>query len=418
MNHRPDVLEFDAAYHLAGHLKVKLLFKSISLALVLTSCQTVPPTLERKIGWTFHPAPAEFGPVAHSSCGVIEGTILAFGGINPQKASPLNSDLVLYDDRTGDWQQISAENGPVPRNFTSYAVFDQALYIFGGETAYSNAVADAFSYDIRSRSWTALPRHRGLIPRKQASLTRVGKSLVLFGGQGLTRITNWGRYDVDSRSWRTFPAEPGMEARVSHIALSVGESKLFVWGGFIGQERRGDGFLLDVKSGESLDIASTSTLAPRANARAVHMGGDVFIWGGATEDGDSNTGSSYDLDRRQWRSLPPIPDARYAQLRAAEIAPWGTQGFLLFGGRFGTEDFNDQLWFFDVGRREWSLLRSNESPSGRMAHCFVALGPNRFAVFGGMGYAKGSQSLEHKDGIWIYDGLLHGHQDPFPRPKD
>jgi N-acetylneuraminic acid mutarotase len=382
---------------------VKVKFKSILASLVLTSCQTVPPPEEKKTGWTFVPAPAEFGPVAHSSCGVIEDRFLAFGGINPQKSSPLNNDLIVYDARTQSWQLIPADNGPVPRNFAAYAVLDQSFYVFGGETAFSNAVADAFAFDMRSRAWRSLSRPKGLIARKQASLTRVGGSLVLFGGKGLTTITNWGRYDGDRKGWSVFPAEPGMGARVSHIALSVSESRLFVWGGFVGQERRGDGFILDVVTRELFEISPTFALAPRANARAVLMNGEIFIWGGATDDGDSNSGASFHLDRRQWKSLPSIPDARYVSLRGAEIAPWGTQGFLLFGGRFGTEDFNEQLWFYDGAKREWSLLRTKENPSGRMAHCFVSLGPSRFAVFGGLGYEKGRQSLEHKDGIWILD---------------
>jgi N-acetylneuraminic acid mutarotase len=376
---------------------------SISLVSILLSCQTLARVKEERAGWTFEPAPVEIGSLAHSLCGSDDERLIAFGGIDATKGSPFNSQLVIYDSKQKAWLILAEQMAPSPRAFAAFTVFNRSVFILGGETAQSHANSDAFSYDLVHGKWQKLPTAEGLLARKQATLTRVGNHLIVFGGKGLDEPHNWARYDLPNKHWHVHPSQPATRSRVGHIALGLGASQLLVWGGFVGQERQGDGFILDVMTHELSLIPSTPLLSARANARAVQIDDQVYIWGGQAQDGNSNSGASFNLTNRQWQSLPAIPDERFQNLKGAEIAAWDERGFLLFGGRFGTEAFNDQVWLYAAEKKQWTPIHLDGAPPGRMAHCFVPLTPTRLVVFGGIGYENGTSNLTQFDGIWTLD---------------
>jgi hypothetical protein len=368
--------------------------------LLLSACQTVENTWNSGPKWTFIPTPQDVGSLAHSHCGGSGGLFLAFGGIKEGEESPLNASLIVYDSLQNLWLNTDAKDSPPARNFASFALMDQKVYVYGGETAGRDASADAYVYDPSEGSWSSLPVPAELVPRKQATLTRVGSELVIHGGKGKYPITNWARYRPGAARWQVHSYPKGRAARVGHIALGLDESRIFIFGGFEDEERRGDGFIFDVKS---QTVKNVPALTPRSNAKALLLGDSILVWGGAGTGGPITDGALLDLNTLQWTPLPSIPDARFQKLQGAEVIALDKGSFLLFGGRFGGDAFNDQLWSFDIERSQWSLLRTNEGPQGRIAHCFVNLEPRKYAVFGGIGYRKGTQSLMQFDGLWILD---------------
>lgn len=373
---------------------------ALPFTLLLSSCQTVENAWNQDPSWTFIPTPKHVGALAHSLCGGSGGLFLAFGGIEEGRDSPLNAGLVVYDSLLNLWQVPDAKEGPAARNFASFVMLDQKAYVFGGETAQNPANADAYVYDPSAGSWSSLPVPQSVVPRKQATLTRVGSELVIFGGQGRDPITNWARYRPGAARWQVHSYSEDMAPRVGHVALGLDESRLLIWGGFEGKERRGDGYVFDLKSQTRKPVPA---LAARANARALLLGDNVLVWGGAGSEGPWSDGVLLNVNSLQWTSLPPIPDTRFQRLQGAEVVAQGNHGFLLFGGRLGAEAFNDQLWSYDIERSQWLLLRTKEKPPGRVAHCFVNLEPRKYAVFGGLGYENKTRSLTQFDGLWILD---------------
>lgn len=372
----------------------------LPFSFALCACQTVENPWNNRPAWTFIPSPHDVGSLAHSHCGGSGGLFLAFGGIKEGQESPFNSGMIVYDSLQNLWSNVDAKDGPAARNFASFALMDQKAYVFGGEISGKEVSADAYVFDPSAGSWSSLPAPPELVPRKQATLTRVGKELVIHGGKGTQPITNWARYRPGIARWQVHSYPEGMTARVGHIALALDESKIFIWGGFEGQERRGDGFILDLKS-QTVKKVPAST--PRSNAKALLLGDYVLIWGGAGPAGPVADGALLNLNTLQWTALPSIPDARFQKLQGAEVIAQDNGRFLLFGGRIASDAFNDQLWSFDIERSQWSLIRTNEGPPGRIAHCFMNLEPRKYAVFGGIGYEKGTQSLMQFDGLWILD---------------
>jgi N-acetylneuraminic acid mutarotase len=372
----------------------------LPFSLLFSSCQTVENSWNKDPAWTFIPTPKQVGSLAHSLCGGSGGLFMAFGGIKEGEESPLNASMIVYDSLQNLWLKTDAKERPAARNFASFALMDQRAYVFGGETALKAESADAHVYDPSQGSWSSLPVPQSLAPRKQATLTRVGSELVIFGGKGTDSITNWARYRPGAARWQVHSYPEGIASRVGHIALGLDESQLLIWGGFEGQERLGDGFILDLKS---QTLKPLPAWTPRANARALLLGDHVLVWGGAGPDGPVPDGALLNMKSMKWTQLPSIPDARFEKLHGAEVVAQDKGRFLLFGGRLGSDAFNDQLWSYDIESSQWSLLRTNEGPPGRIAHCFVNLEPRKYAVFGGLGYANGTQILMQFDGLWILD---------------
>ena len=166
-------------------------------------------------------------------------------------------------------------------------------------------------------------------------------------------------------------------------------------------ERQSNGLILNIHSNRILSIPSTSLLSARANARALTVKDKVYIWGGSSSDENSNSGAIFDLIHQKWEALPPIPHNQFTQLKGGEIVPWGDEGMLLIGGRFGLEGFNSKLWLLNFKTKVWTPLSLKTELPGRIAHCVSVLASNKIAVFGGIGFAEGTSNFKQFDGLWI-----------------
>ncbi|MCX6127717.1 MAG: hypothetical protein NTX25_01475, partial [Proteobacteria bacterium] len=325
-------------------------------------------------------------------------------GIQEDAESVFSGQLMSYDNELKKWQIFASQGGPEPLNMASMLVSGQSVFIVAGETLNGTLQSDAYVYDLKGLRWAKIESTETFDPRKMASSTLVGDKIVVFGGKNSHLVANWSVYDMKSHVWQTY-ANNGFESRVTHIALALGESQLFIWGGFMGQQRLDDGFILDINTHAVTLIPSHPSLSARANARALFSNGLVYIWGGSTSDGNANSGAIFDPATQLWSKLPPIPDTRFFDLRGAEIVPWADRGFLLIGGRLGTGKFNQDLWYLDFKTRTWTELKLENQLPGRMAHCAVALGPNKIAVYGGIGSDTG-ENLRQFGGIWILNASM------------
>lgn len=363
------------------------------------ACQTVRKAFDQGPYWIFIPADAQIGVMAHSLCGSINETFVAFGGIDEDAGKPFSSALYSFDLEASSWS-IAPTNGPLPRNFASFAVLDETAYVFGGETADKSETADAWAFHLKSKTWVSLNPPANLEPRKKASLTRVGQKLVLFGGQGVRTWGTYDTYDTSKNSWAVYPLPSSLPSRVSHVAVALDKERVFIWGGFAGDQRLVDGFILNTST-QTFEPLPPPPLSARANARALVLGESVYIWGGASQDEASPVGGAvYHLPSKQWQALPGLPPA-FAHLKGSEIIQWSETDFLLIGGRFGTGNFNDEIWIFNTMKFQWNPLPLSPHPDGRIAHCVSRLKSGQLAVFGGIGYERGTQTLSHRGGLWL-----------------
>ena len=369
----------------------------------LQSCETLKQSPSQgALNWHQIPSPTELGRPAHSLCASVDNSFFVFGGIDDESDSPYNNRLGLFHVRDNVWQISQSAQGPVPLNLSSLGQFKDGIVIFGGETSRQPETNDAYIYVLSESKWEKISKGK-VSPRKQASVVRVGEKLAIIGGKSRKDFNDWGLVDPSSKTLSAQELE-GVKSRVSHVAMAISNSEAFVWGGFVGTERRSDGFILSTDSNTVDTIPSTPLLSARANARAIRFENKIYIWGGTPQDGNSNSGAIFDIETRIWTSIPPIPDSKFNTIKSAEIVRYRDKGFYLIGGRFGLENFNDELWFYDRFKNKWLKRDTWQQFPGRMAHCVVAMDDGKILVFGGIGYVKGTKILTHLDGLWVLEG--------------
>jgi N-acetylneuraminic acid mutarotase len=245
-------------------------------------------------------AGAPSGRVGHSAVWTGKGMIV-WGGMatgNP----PYLGDGAVYDPTQDMWVTTIATAGAPSARANHSGVWDSALsrmVVFGGQggaTLVSMALGDAFAYDPMGNAWSGIAVGG---PSKRYGHTAVwdqSMSTLVWGGyDGATYLQ-----DGDSLNGMTWsPLGSGAstpEGRVGHSAVvltAAAKSQLVIFGGDLGGSTILDkGWSLDLV-GNTWSPLATPGPAPRTHHTAVANGATMFVWGGDTPSGPTNTGAIY-----------------------------------------------------------------------------------------------------------------------------
>lgn len=228
------------------------------------------------------------------------------------------------------------------------------IFVFGGH--FDRGSGNGFSYlndvhvlDIDENTWYQ-PRCRGTAPEERYghSAALVGTRVVYFGGKGQSKhFRDLHALDANSLTWYQGPSSGGApSARQGHTATLHG-TRLHVFGGACGSKYFGDMHCLDLSS---MAWSSPQTTGPKPTPRFGHaallVGDSLLIHGGFC-------------------------------MEFAGIATKDTSGDLL------KSCYLNDMRVLDVGRMEWSRLRTHGSPpTGRFGHTLV-LSDDDAILFGG-----------------------------------
>mmetsp|Transcript_74868 Transcript_74868/g.173546 ORF Transcript_74868/g.173546 Transcript_74868/m.173546 type:complete len:431 (+) Transcript_74868:125-1417(+) len=228
------------------------------------------------------------------------------------------------------------------------------IFLFAGH--YDNGAGEGFSFlndthilDIDENAWYQ-PRCRGTAPepRYGHSAALVGTRIVYFGGKGASaHFRDLHALDASSLTWYQGPSSGGApSARHGHTATLHG-TRLCVFGGACGAKYFGDLHCLDLSS---MAWSSPPTTGPKPMARFGHaallVGDSLLVHGGFC-------------------------------MESAEIATKDSRGDLM------KNCYLNDIRVLDVGRMQWSRLRTHGSPpSGRFGHSLV-LSDDDVVLFGG-----------------------------------
>lgn len=124
------------------------------------------------------------------------------------------------------------------------------------------------------------------------SAVRSGHFIAIFGDRSAIPNSQWARFNTQNQQMEVFNNEL-MTATVRHIAVDMGDNRIFVWGGFSGTQKLSTGFYWDIVSNEISAVKAQNFLSARANARALLHGKLVYIWGGSTHERNANSGAKF-----------------------------------------------------------------------------------------------------------------------------
>ncbi|MBN2113181.1 MAG: hypothetical protein JW785_03535 [Acidimicrobiia bacterium] len=271
-----------------------------------------------------------------------DGGIFLFGGLEPVQR--LNAerfyDVWRYDPETGEWWEIRATGGPVPR------------------------AGAAVAYDSGS----------GLV--------------VLFGGAvgscSYPRCTEdlddtW-VYDPAARTWEERSPAVSPPARHAHaMAYDAQSDRVVLFGGDTGSSWLGDTWAYDADTDTWVEITTEEAPWPVAQqAMAYDPSADrVVLWGGA--DREESVVWAFDLETSAWSGAiwDPAPEPAWD---ACLVWDADAEQMLLIGGRGPTTvqiaagtarevRGRDEVWGLDLEAGVWTLL--GRVPTAMDAHSCV-----------------------------------------------
>ena len=308
---------------------VRALCAAVTLLLILPARAQEPALPAADNPWvTLSPFPEPSEELLGTAA---NGKLYIFAGLAQWKSKGL---VFEFDPASNAW----AKKKPMalPSHQFALASFGDKIYVFGGfkypdsGQAAWQPIDNAWEYDPATDTWKPLapmPSKRGA-----ASAAVVNGKIYVIGGAGVTPGSsdttllparrhmlsgNVDEYDPKTNTWRARAVLPTPR---SHFAIGAAANKIYIAGGRIGSAFIAAGSNTDVV--EAYDPIADTWSRPlermpsaRSAAGAAVWHNRIFILGGEGPEKNAaasfKTVEAYDPARNEWKSLPPMPNARH-----------------------------------------------------------------------------------------------------------
>lgn len=206
--------------------------------------------------------------------------------------------------------------------------------------------------------------------------------LYVFGGyDGQNRVNDFYEFDFKKMEWRTIPPVGQLPTpRDRHTSVVYGNA-FYVFAGFDGTTRVQDfyEYSFDSAQWQCVAVLGGTAPSPRHSHAAVIYACSMFVFGGY--DGSYRSDfHAYNFLTSSWSQVATagrVPRARY---RATCVVHG--QSMYLFGGHDGTRHLND-VHVFDFEERVWQqVVTEGPLPIPRDSHVSVVHGQSMY-IFGG-----------------------------------
>lgn len=243
---------------------------------------------------------------------VHQGNLFVYGGHTTQGVlsnliSNVKSDFYSYEIATRKWTQIDHQMGGKTEH--KCVVYDNALWFVGGYNGY-DYTSDIHRFDPVTNTTTLIESTGEVFSRRSALTALVWKDkLYTFGGwNGFSRTWYNDLYvfDFKTKNWRSIhpTGKPPMK-RTSHAAV-IYNNKMYIFGGFSGEEYLNDMFEFDLETETWTDITPQyrgDIPAPRSRFCAAAHGDSMYILGGWNKVGYFNDFYVYNFVSRVWSKI-------------------------------------------------------------------------------------------------------------------
>lgn len=306
--------------------------------------------------------------------------------VNPDQAAPQPRPQAL--PTTPQWQQLSPTPDPTDGSpgarFNHSMVYHQGTnkaYIFGGQVDGSNYLNDVWALDLNTMTWdrlflnnsgtanTAFPVQR----RTPVMMIDIaGQNLYIATGQlGGTEYNDIWRFALSTNSWTKLCTTPPCQNTVPIVRYGAAgaalSGDLIVSHGFDASGRRDDTWRFDVDTGQWQKISPAANLPIGRCLLDGAAVGNKFIIHGGQSNSDTYRADTWIFDTvsQTWTEIASggtegvnKPEGRFYQSLVEYEAE---NGVLLFGGRDGSNRFND-VWFLNLAQNTWSELSPTGTP--------------------------------------------------------
>jgi DNA-binding CsgD family transcriptional regulator len=294
---------------------------------------SIQPTVTPQVQWFELAGP----PTSRKGLAVVsyENSLYTIGGDN---AGAITGVVEMYDPKTNIWKELSPKSTPVT-DINAVSI-GGLIYVPGGRLASGLPTDITEVYNPQSNQWTKSTS----LPKALSAYSIAvyeGKIYVFGGWDGQQIVDNVYLFDPESKLWTEIPPMP--TPRSYSGAVVVG-TKIYVIGGWDGKQAL---TINEVYQPDSTSQSSRWTqAAPLSSGRyamgITNLANIIFVIGG-TMSSDDFTTIALIPDETDWGQIDNPIEKGWISLGATNI---GTRLYAL--GGINNEGLNNQMWSYQV----------------------------------------------------------------------
>eukprot|EP00898_Chlorokybus_atmophyticus_P003940 jgi/Chlat1/4547/Chrsp29S04595 len=271
------------------------------------------------------------------------------------------------------WSQVSPQDGvsPPPRYSHSAVVYNDAMYVYGGERS-AYAFSDVWEFSFTSSSWRFIsPQGDGGVPPARfdhaAGVLSDGTMIVYGGRSGHALYDDMWVYSIDTRKWRsvTPTSVDGTVAgkRFGHSIAVSANDVVYIYGGYTDRGFSNEFFsynpadnvltqlnTFQLSSDDNNNNNNNNNYVGRYSHASVAYGSYIYIHGGSSLKQEYNDMWQYDTNTNTWTQAPSSDTSPFRFEHAAVVVSGveGEEDKLCIQGGHGQGEYHAETLCYPV----------------------------------------------------------------------
>ena len=256
---------------------------------------------------------------------------------------------------------IDAYEVPTYEYGATASTTNNCIYLIGGSTDTSKLKSN-LEYNIDRNTWsikTDMPT-----PRDFLSSTEVNNLIYCIGGADASYLNTNECYNPSTDTWTT---KTSMTESLSYLTSSTIGNNIYIVGGRNDTTFYwGSNCCYDTLTNTWSDKTSLPSGSGRSGHSSVVIDNKIYIIGGLTSSGVSNSIERYDANTDSWSTIYNMP----VSLQLLSTESYGDKIYII-GGIDSSNNHTYSIYSYDIAKNEWNKLYDLNEPKARASSCII-----------------------------------------------
>ena len=256
---------------------------------------------------------------------------------------------------------INAYDVPSSKYGATASAINNCIYFIGGSTSTSKSKSN-LEYNIDGNTWsikTDMPTSRDFL-----SSTEVNNFIYCIGGADASYLNTNECYDPSTNTWTT---KKSMSESLSYLTSSTIGNNIYVVGGRNDTTFYwGSNYCYDTLTNTWSNKTSLPSGSGRSGHSSVVIDNKMYIIGGLTSSGVSNSIERYDVNTDSWSTIYNMS----VSLQLLSTESYGDKIYII-GGIDSRDSYTYSIYSYDIVKNEWNKLYDLNEPKARASSCIV-----------------------------------------------
>ena len=256
---------------------------------------------------------------------------------------------------------IDAYEVPSYKYGATASTVNNCIYLIGGSTSTSTSKSN-LEYNIDGNTWsikTDMPTSRDFL-----SSTEVNNLIYCIGGANASYLNTNECYNPSTNTWTT---KVSMTESLSYLTSSTIGNNIYIVGGRNDTTFYwGSNCCYDTLTNTWSDKTSLPSGSGRSGHSSVVIDNKIYIIGGLTSSGVSNSIECYDTNTDSWSTIYNMP----VSLQLLSTESYGDKIYVI-GGIDSSNNYTYSVYSYDIVKNEWNKLYDLNEPKARASSCII-----------------------------------------------